>query len=91
MAIKLLTFVRGVESQQLDRFEREARAIARVNHPSICTLYDVGEQDGVPFLVMERLEGETLAVLDARVKHLVAHLLCHTRSNSADDLRPPRS
>jgi eukaryotic-like serine/threonine-protein kinase len=60
-AIKVLTSARGLEQTHLDRFTREARAIARLNHPAICTLYDVGEQNGVPFLVMELLEGETLA------------------------------
>ena len=43
------------------RFEREAKAISQLNHPHICTLYDVGEQDGLAFLVMEYIEGETLA------------------------------
>src|SRR5262249_14150140 len=43
------------------RFEREARTISRLNHPRICTLHDVGHQDGTDFLVMEYLEGETLA------------------------------
>ena len=61
VAIKVLTGARGVERSELDRFKREARAIARVNHPSICTVHDVGEHEGVPFLVMELLEGETLA------------------------------
>ena len=61
VAIKVLSGARGVERSELDRFTREARAIARVNHPSICTVHDVGEHEGVPFLVMELLEGETLA------------------------------
>jgi serine/threonine protein kinase len=60
VAIKVLTAARGVQRPELDRFEREARAIARVNHPHICTVHDVGEHEGVPFLVMELLEGETL-------------------------------
>jgi predicted Ser/Thr protein kinase len=49
-----------------ERFEREARAIASLTHPHICALYDVGHQDGVEFLVMEFLEGESLAVRLAR-------------------------
>ena len=49
-----------------DRFEREARAIASLSHPHICTLHDVGSVDGVDFLVMEHLEGETLATRLAR-------------------------
>ncbi len=43
------------------RFDREAQALSSFNHPNICQLYDVGEQDGTRFLVMEYLEGETLA------------------------------
>ena len=43
------------------RFEREARAVSTLNHPHICTLYDIGHQDGIDYLVMEYLEGETLA------------------------------
>jgi protein kinase-like protein len=49
-----------------ERFEQEARAVAALNHPHICTLHDVGHQDGVDFLVMEYLNGETLAARLAR-------------------------
>jgi len=44
-----------------ERFEREAHTIAQLSHPNICRLYDVGSQDGSDYLVMECLEGETLA------------------------------
>ena len=50
------------ESTELrQRFEQEARAISKLNHPHICTLYDVGREGAVDFLVMELLEGESLA------------------------------
>ena len=50
------------------RFEREARAVAALSHPHICPLYDIGQQDGTDFLVMEYLDGETLAARLARGK-----------------------
>jgi eukaryotic-like serine/threonine-protein kinase len=58
VAIKILP---SAEPELKVRFEREARAIAALTHPHTCTLYDVGHQDGTDYLVMEYLEGETLA------------------------------
>jgi serine/threonine protein kinase len=60
VAIKLLPPGLSTPTRS-QRFAREARAVSKVNHPHICTLYDIGEQDGMPFIVMEHLEGETLA------------------------------
>jgi len=60
-AIKVLPKHLSSNPQFHGRFEREARAISSLSHPHICPLYDVGYQDGVDFLVMEYLEGNTLA------------------------------
>src|SRR5262245_17349365 len=61
VAIKVLPEHVNHDPALRERFEREARAVAALNHPHICTLHDVGHQDGVDFLVMEHLDGETLA------------------------------
>jgi serine/threonine protein kinase len=61
VAIKILPAQLSNNPEAKQRFEREARAISSLNHPNICTLYDVGHQDGMDYLVMEFLEGETLA------------------------------
>jgi serine/threonine protein kinase len=61
VAIKILKFDRGDQRKLRQRFELEGRVISRLNHPHICSLFDVGEHDGVLYLVMEYLEGETLA------------------------------
>ncbi len=61
VAIKVLPAQIASHDGLRQRLEREARAISSLNHPNICTLFDVGHQDGVDFLVMEFLEGETLA------------------------------
>jgi len=61
VAVKILPSHLSDNLEARQRFDREARAISSLNHPNICTLHDVGDQDGVDFLVMEFLEGETLA------------------------------
>jgi tetratricopeptide (TPR) repeat protein len=80
VAVKVLPPEAAEQPERRQRFEREARAVARLNHPHICALYDVGQQDGLEFLVMEYLEGETLAArlacgplpLDEALKHATA-------------------
>src|SRR5450432_4029639 len=62
VAIKVLPSHLSSNPELKQRFEREARAISALQHPNICTLHDIGSQDGVDFLVMECLEGQTLAV-----------------------------
>src|SRR6266436_4441737 len=62
VAIKVLPAELSGNSDLRQRFEREARAISSLNHPNICTLYDIGHERGVEFLVMEFLKGETLAI-----------------------------
>jgi Tol biopolymer transport system component len=61
VAVKILPDHLSDRAELRERFEREARTIASLNHPHICTLHDIGHQDGINFLVMEYLEGETLA------------------------------
>src|SRR5271169_4649524 len=61
VAIKILTAQLSSDPVRKQRFEREAKTISSLNHPNICVLYDIGSQDGVDYLVMECVEGETLA------------------------------
>src|ERR1700681_3004115 len=61
VAIKVLPLHLSSDPQLKERFDREARSISSLNHARICTLHDVGHQEGIDFLVMEYLEGETLA------------------------------
>ena len=68
VAIKIISGGDAASPAMRERFDREARAIALLSHPHICTLHDIGHHEGMAFLVMEYLEGETLAERLSRQK-----------------------
>jgi eukaryotic-like serine/threonine-protein kinase len=77
VAIKVLPAPLAGNADLRQRFEREAKTISGLSHPHICTLFDVGHEDGIAFLVMEHLEGETLADRLARGPLTTAQVLRH--------------
>jgi hypothetical protein len=70
VAIKLMHRDISTDPDQLERFRREARAVARLNHPHVVTVIDAGEDDGTPYIVFEYVEGETLKERIARLGRL---------------------
>jgi eukaryotic-like serine/threonine-protein kinase len=60
IALKVLPAAFAADAERIGRFEREAKVLASLNHPNICTIYDLGEYEGLPFIAMELLQGQTL-------------------------------